>query len=133
LKLLIDTHLLLWAAADTLPKDAVPYFTNEENELFFSSASIWEIVIKKSLKRPDFQVDPKLFHQGLLDNGYMELGISGYHTLLVDGLPKIHKDPFDRILVAQAKAENAVLLTSDKALSRYSPVIYVKPGISKSK
>ncbi|MDR2922665.1 MAG: type II toxin-antitoxin system VapC family toxin [Treponema sp.] len=105
MKLLIDTHLLLWAAADTLPKEAIPYFTNEENMLFFSSASIWEIVIKKSLKRPDFLVDPLSFYRGLLDNGYTELGISGYHTLLVAGLPQLHKDPFDRILIAQAKAE----------------------------
>jgi PIN domain nuclease of toxin-antitoxin system len=125
-KLLIDTHLLLWAAADMLPKEAIPYFANEDNELLFSSASIWEIIIKKSLDRPDFRVDPRALYQGLLNNGYTELKINSHHALLVADLPLIHKDPFDRILTAQAKAEEAILLTSDKTVSRYSPTIYVK-------
>ena len=125
MKLLIDTHLLLWAAADTLPHEAVPYFVNEENELLFSSASIWEITIKRNLNRPDFRLDPAAFYRGLLDNGYVELNITSRHALLVAGLPLIHKDPFDRILLAQARAEGAVLLTSDKTLSNYSPAIYV--------
>ena len=126
MKLLIDTHLLLWAAADVLPSDAVPYFSSEENELFFSSASIWEIIIKKGLNRPDFQVDPGVLYWGLLDNGYAELDITSRHTLLVADLPRIHKDPFDRILIAQAKAEGAILLTSDEIVSKYSPSIYVR-------
>ena len=125
MKLLIDTHLLLWAAADTLPADARSYFTDEENELFFSAASIWEVIIKKGLNRPDFQVDPLALYWGLLDNGYTEIDITSRHALLVASLPAIHKDPFDRILIAQAKAESAVLLTSDKTVSHYSPVIYV--------
>ncbi|MCL2791652.1 MAG: hypothetical protein FWD87_01040 [Spirochaetaceae bacterium] len=76
MKLLIDTHLLLWAAADTLPKNAIPYFTNEKNELFFSSANIWEVIIKKGLNRPDFQIDPIALYWGLLDNDYTELAIT---------------------------------------------------------
>jgi PIN domain nuclease of toxin-antitoxin system len=125
-KLLIDTHLLLWAAADMLPRKAVPYFTDEEHELFFSSASIWEIIIKKGLNRSDFRIDPAVLYQGLLDNGYTELAITCRHTLLVAELPSLHKDPFDRILVAQARAEGAVLLSSDKTVSHYSPVIYIE-------
>jgi len=125
-RLLIDTHLLLWAATDLLPRKAVPYFLNEENELFFSSASIWEIVIKRGLNRPDFQVNPSELYRGLLNNGYTELTVTSHHVLLVADLPPIHKDPFDRILLAQAKAENMVLLSADKILSRYSPVIYIK-------
>jgi len=125
MKLLIDTHLLLWAAADTLPHDAVPYFLNDENELFFSPASIWEIIIKKNLNRPDFRIDAFALYQGLLHNGYTELNITNRHVLLIAGLPPVHKDPFDRLLVAQAKAEEAVLLTSDKIVSTYSPTIYV--------
>jgi PIN domain nuclease of toxin-antitoxin system len=125
MKLLIDTHLLLWAAADTLPHDAVPYFLNDENELFFSPASIWEIIIKKNFNRPDFRIDAFALYQGLLHNGYTELNITNRHVLLIAGLPPVHKDPFDRILVAQAKAEEAVLLTSDKIVSNYSPAIYV--------
>ena len=126
MKLLIDTHLLLWAAADTLPADARSYFTDEENELFFSAASIWEVIIKKGLNRPDFQVDPIALYWGLLDNGYTEIDITSRHALLVASLPAIHKDPFDRILIAQAKAESTVLLTSDKTVSHYSPVIFVE-------
>ena len=126
MKLLVDTHLLLWAAADMLPHDAVPYFTNDENELLFSSASIWEIIIKKGLNRSDFQIDPNAFYRGLLDNGYIELGITSHHALLVAGLPSVHKDPFDRILIAQAKSEGAILLTSDKTVSYYSPTIFIE-------
>jgi PIN domain nuclease of toxin-antitoxin system len=125
-KFLIDTHLLLWAAMDTLPQKAVHYFTNQENELFFSPASIWEIIIKKGLNRPDFQIEPTALYRGLLDNGYTELAITSHHTLLVADLPTLHKDPFDRILIAQAKAEEMTLLTSDKIVSYYSPVIYLE-------
>jgi PIN domain nuclease of toxin-antitoxin system len=106
-----------------LPESAVPYFSNEDNDLLFSSASIWEIIIKKGLNRRDFQIDPAALYWGLLDNGYTELDITSRHALLVASLPAVHKDPFDRILIAQAKAEDAALLTSDKTLSRYSPVI----------
>ena len=126
MKLLIDTHLLLWAADDKLPKKAIPYFTDDGNNLYFSSASIWEIIIKKSLNRPDFQVDPVALYMGLLDNGYMELYITSRHTFPVAILPSIHKDPFDRILIAQASVEGMSLLTSDKNISNYSNVIYVK-------
>ena len=125
MKLLIDTHLLLWAAADMLPEEAIPYFIDENNELFFSSASIWEIVIKKGLNRPDFQVDPAALYHGLLDNGYMELTVTSHHALLVADLPPIHKDPFDRILIAQARAEGVTLISSDKILSQYLPVVFV--------
>ena len=125
MKLLIDTHLLLWAASDMLPDKAIPFFSAEENELFFSSANIWEIIIKKGLNRPDFQVDPIALYWGLLDNGYAEIAVTSRHALLVGSLPLIHKDPFDRILVAQAKAEGMALLTSDKSVSHYSPVIYI--------
>jgi len=77
--------------------------SNENNRLYFSAASIWEVVIKNGLGRPDFHVDPHLLRRGLVDNGYTELAISSLHTLAVSLLPEIHKDPFDRILVAQAE------------------------------
>ena len=125
MRLLLDTHLLLWAAAGTLPEEAVPYFMDEGNELLFSSASIWEVVIKKGLGRPDFKVEPAVLYRGLLDNGYTELTVTSHHVLIVSDLPSIHKDPFDRILVAQAKAEGVTLLSSDKIVSQYSPVIFV--------
>ena len=97
-----------------------------ENELLFSSASIWEIIIKKSLNRPDFQIDPNALYWGLLDNGYTEINITSHHALLVASLPSIHKDPFDRILITQAKAEKIVLLTSDKTLASYSSTIFIE-------
>ena len=125
MKLLIDTHLLLWAANDTLPGEAVSYFSNK-NELFFSSASIWEVVIKRGLNRPDFQINPNDLYCGLVNNGYNELAITSYHTLLVSHLPPYHKDPFDRVLLAQAMAEGLILLSSDETVSRYSSVIYIK-------
>jgi PIN domain nuclease of toxin-antitoxin system len=125
MKLLIDTHLLLWAAADKLPKKAVTYFSDKENILLFSSASIWEIIIKKGLNRPDFMADPAALYWGLLENGYIETTITSRHALLVTDLPPLHKDPFDRVLIAQAMAEDAMLLSSDKILSKYPNVIYI--------
>ena len=82
-----------------------------QNELFFSSASLWEVSIKRGLGRGDFLVDPRLLRRGLLDNDYSELPITSEHAVAADGLPPIHKDPFDRILVAQAMAEGITLLT----------------------
>ena len=127
MKILLDTHILLWAAADTLPSGAKRFFDDPAVALLFSPASIWEIVIKRALGRSDFDVDPALFYAGLLDAGYEELAISGQHTLLVSSLPLLHKDPFDRILVAQSAAERIPLLTSDDAVAAYpGSVIFVR-------
>ena len=122
MKLLLDTHLLLWAAGnpERLSKEAEALLTDQDNELFFSPASIWEIVIKNGLGRADFQVDVRVLRRGLFDNGYHELSITSEHMIAVDHLPAIHKDPFDRILVAQANVEGITLLTSDELVSQYS-------------
>ena len=128
MKLLIDTHLLLWAAEgfERLPPRAQTLMSVPENELFFSAASLWEIVIKSSLNREDFKVDPRLLRRGLLDNGYSELPVLSEHAVAVGCLPPIHKDPFDRLLIAQAIAEGITLLTADAHLAKYSgPVQYV--------
>jgi len=90
-----------------------------ENELLFSVASMWEIVIKRGLGRDDFKVDPRLLRRGLLDNGYAELEIASAHVLAIETLPPIHKDPFDRLLVAQAMVEGITLLTADANVARY--------------
>jgi PIN domain nuclease of toxin-antitoxin system len=125
MKLLIDTHLLLWAASGELPATAERYISDESNLLLFSSASVWEIVIKCELDRPDFNVDPYVLYNGLLENSYEELHITAKHTLAVHALPPLHKDPFDRILVAQAISEGISLLTSDHVVAQYrGPVIY---------
>jgi len=121
-KLLLDTHLLLWAAAepDRLPRAALAEIENPDNELVFSAASLWEVAIKRSLGRADFSADPRLLRRGLLDNGYRELAVTGEHAVGVDGLPAIHKDPFDRLLVAQSIVEGITLLTVDEMLVQYN-------------
>ena len=126
MKLLLDTHMLLWAAAGTLPGKAESLLVDANNMLYFSSASIWEIGIKKSLGRSDFRVDPEVLRRGLLDNQYNELCITSLHALAVNDLPMLHKDPFDRMLLAQAKSEGISLLTSDSIMREYSgPVLFV--------
>ena len=121
MKLLIDTQLLLWAAGQ--PKRLSPaarkLLLDPRHELLFSAASLWEIAIKRSLERPDFQVDGRLLRRGLLDNGYLELAVTSAHAVVVEGLPPIHKDPFDRILIAQATFEGITLLTVDPLVAKY--------------
>jgi len=121
LKLLIDTHLLLWAAGEPerLSKTARRILRDSSNTLLFSAASLWEVAIKRGLGRGDFQADPRLLRRGLLDNGYVELAITSEHAIIVHELPPLHKDPFDRMLLAQAKIEGITLLTSDKRIANY--------------
>jgi PIN domain nuclease of toxin-antitoxin system len=121
MKLLLDTHLLLWAAGapNRLSAAAIKLIKAPANELLFSAASIWEVAIKRELGRSDFQADPRLLRRGLLDNGYIELPILSDHVVTLDALPPIHKDSFDRLLVAQAAAEGITLLTSDAVLAKY--------------
>jgi len=121
MKLLLDTHLLLWAAGnpDRLSDAARSLIENPENELLFSAASLWEVAIKRGLGRSDLQADPRLLRRGLLDNGYNELPILSDHVVAIESLPLIHKDPFDRLLVAQATVEGITLLTSDAVVAQY--------------
>jgi PIN domain nuclease of toxin-antitoxin system len=121
MNLLLDTHILLWAAAEPakLSSQATTLICDESNRLYFSAASVWEVVIKNGLGRPDFNVDPHLLRRGLVDNDYLELPISSQHTLAISHLPDIHKDPFDRILVAQAETEGFLLLTTNELVARY--------------
>jgi PIN domain nuclease of toxin-antitoxin system len=126
--LFLDTHILLWAAAgsDKLPVQAEELNNDQTNRLYFSAASIWEVVIKNSFQREDFHVDPHLLRRGLIDNGYEELAITASHTLGVAHLPPIHKDPFDRLLVAQAEVEGFLLLTADALVAQYpGPIQHV--------
>ena len=121
MKLLLDTHVLLWAAGEPgrFTVAARRLLNDAANELVFSVASLWEITIKRSLGRKDFQVDARLLRRGLLDNGYTELAIISEHVVAVESLPLIHKDPFDRLLVAQATVEGITLLTVDSQVSQY--------------
>ena len=121
MKLLLDTHLLLWAAGqpERLSKAARELLEAEDSELVFSTASLWEVVIKRGLGRGDFKVDARLLRRGLLDNGYGELPIASEHVVAIDTLPVLHKDPFDRILIAQALVEGITLVTTDEIVARY--------------
>src|SRR5580692_464999 len=115
MKLLLDTHLLLWAAAEPrrLSKQARALIDNPDNDLLFSAASLWEVASKKGLGRDDFKVNARLLRRGLLDNGYSELPIISDHVVATERLPLIHKDPFDRVLLALATIEGVTLLTID--------------------
>ena len=121
MKVLLDTHLLLWAAGmpEWLPAQVRVMLERADTEPMASAASLWEIAIKSGLGRSDFSVDPRLLRRGLLENGYAELEVSGAHATAVDLLPPIHRDPFDRLLVAQAQIEGITLLTTDEVVARY--------------
>jgi len=121
MKLLLDTHLLLWAAGEPerLSSSALALLNDAGNELLFSTASLWEIAIKHRLGRSDFQVSARLLRRGLLDNGYSEVPILSDHVVVTEDLPPIHKDPFGRVLVAQATVEGVSLLTSDPLVAQY--------------
>lgn len=121
MKLLLDTQLVLWAAGqpERLSPRAKRLLSDRDNELLFSAASLWEITIKTSLGRDDFRVEPRVLRRALLDNGYVELPVTSEHAVSVDALPPLHKDPFDRLLLAQAIVEGITLLTADAQLARY--------------
>ena len=125
MKVLLDTHVLLWAAGQPalLSQEARDLLDDPANELLFSAANLWEVTIKRALDRDDFQVNPRLLRRGLLDNGYGELAITSEHAIAVELLPPIHKDPFDRILIAQSVVEGIMLLTSDPLVARYSGLV----------
>jgi PIN domain nuclease of toxin-antitoxin system len=121
-RVLADTHLLLWAAAEPakLSPRAATVLTDPSNEVRFSAASIWEVTIKTALaNRPDFQVDAIELVAGLRSHGWTELPITAAHAAQVRLLPNLHRDPFDRILVAQAQIEHLTLLTHDGVVARY--------------
>lgn len=121
MKLLLDTQVLLRAAGqpERLSSSARRLLANPSNDLLFSAASLWEITIKHALGRPDFRVQARVLRRGLLDNGYVEVPVTGEHAVNVASLPPIHRDPFDRLLLAQALCEGVTLVTVDAQLARY--------------
>ena len=125
MRILVDTHIILWAAANQVSEKVKSILENPNNTLYFSSASIWEIEIKNSRGKEDFNVDAKRLCLNLRFAGYEELGIISEHAFLISDLPKIHKDPFDRIMIAQALYEDMFFLTDDKILIKYpGSIIY---------
>jgi PIN domain nuclease of toxin-antitoxin system len=118
---LVDTHLLLWAAGEPkkLSGKARRILNDSASQLWFSAASLWEVAIKNGLGREDFRVEPRRLRRGLVDNGWRELAISSEHAVATLTLPPIHKDPFDRMLLAQAHVEGVTLVTSDELVAQY--------------
>lgn len=127
MRLLLDTHVLLWVAAgsDRLSAQAQALIEDPNNQLYFSAASLWEISIKNKLGRADFKVELAILRRNLLDHGFEEVTISSQHTIAVDALPMIHKDPFDRMLIAQTMTEGVLLMTADSVIASY-PVAVIK-------
>lgn len=125
--LLLDTRLVLWAAfePERLSAKAKRLLRPRETSLAFSVATLWEVAIKSSLGREDFSVDTRLLQQALLGEGWTEVPILAEHIARVAHLPWVHRDPFDRLLVAQALEDGLTLLTADAALKPYGR--FVKP------
>jgi PIN domain nuclease of toxin-antitoxin system len=131
MRLLLDTHLLIWAMGDPwrLGASLRDRLDDPAHTLLFSVASLWELVIKAGLGHGGFQVEPPLLRRGLLDGGWQELSITARHVFAVAQLPPLHRDPFDRLLLAQAMDEGLLLLTADAQLGRYpGPVEVVAAG-----
>ena len=128
MNLLLDTHVLLKAAkGDDLSAGLRQLLEDQANRLVFSAASIWEIAIKSGLGRPHFDVPSGVFRRGLLEAGYQELPVTGVHAAALQGLPALHRDPFDRILVAQAMVESLTLVTADRTILTYPGPILAAP------
>ncbi len=127
MRLLLDTHLLLWAMAASrkLPKAVKSQLLDPNNEVYYSAASLWEVAIKHDLRRKDFRIDPDSLLAALRASGFLELPVTAAHAVAVTQLPPIHKDPFDRLLVAQGMSEPMVLLTNDAVLAGYGAGVRV--------
>jgi PIN domain nuclease of toxin-antitoxin system len=125
MRVLLDTHVLIWAVGRSARLDGktMDMLGDPENDVLFSAASIWEIAIKFARQRPDFTVRPEVILQAALQIGFVELPVTSALAANVADLPLIHGDPFDRLLVAQAIAEPAVLFTADARLSAYSELV----------
>jgi PIN domain nuclease of toxin-antitoxin system len=122
MRLLVDTHLLVWwVAGRQLPREAVTLIEDSRNELFASAASIWEIAIKAGLGR--IALDPAELTEALEGGGFTPLPVTSSHAVAVATLPSIHRDPFDRLLVAQSRVEHLSLLTHDKILAEYGALV----------
>lgn len=122
---LLDTHLVLWAALhpERLPAKASKLLLDRSAEVSYSVATLWEVAIKSALGRPDFNVDAQALRGWLLAEDFAELDIRATHVLHAGALPPHHRDPFDRMLVAQAALEGLTLLTIDKTLARYGKAV----------
>jgi PIN domain nuclease of toxin-antitoxin system len=125
MRLLLDTHVALWAIADSpdMPAEARSRILDAENVIFVSAASIWEIAIKRSIGKRNMPISAREALRYFQESGFFILSVTAEHAAFVETLPSHHKDPFDRILVAQALLEPLRLLTHDYPMARYSDTI----------
>lgn len=121
MRLLLDTHVLVWLISDSrrLSAAARNLLADPDNELLYSVVNLWELAIKYGLRRTSILLDPRLLRRELLKNGFVELAITGEHAVAIDQLPPLHKDPFDRLLIAQSIVEGITLITADPVVARY--------------
>ena len=121
MKFLFDSHFLIWIGyfPDRLPPRARTIIASDDTVILFSAASLWEMTIKQALGKPDFDVDVAGLRAGLRANNYQEIELTGDHAIAVADLRPVHRDPFDRLLIAQAKVEEAIFLTADARLADY--------------
>ena len=123
MRLLLDTHVLIWAGTGDATRAAsqklAALVCDPDSVLYFSAAAIWEIAVKAAMRRPHFPYDAADLRRSFLANGYLELAIDGQHGIAAAALPPIHKDPFDRIMIAQADIEGLTLVTHDREMLRY--------------
>jgi len=122
-KILLDTNIALAIGNGSEPLGVTELVENQENECFLSVVNLWEIVIKTGIGKLDIGMGIKEFSEGFTDRGYSVLNVQEKHVFALSTLPPVHKDPFDRLLVAQARQEGMQLLTTDLALAEYGPNI----------
>lgn len=127
MRLLVDTHVLLWAVAepDKLPSAHRERLESPDNEILFSAASIWELAIKVQIGRLPLAVSPEEIAGAAARIGFDELPVTAAHAAAIRQLPLYHRDPFDRLLIAQTIHEPARFLTADAMLKRYSDLVDV--------
>ena len=121
MQILLDTHALLWFLTDSpkLPKELRVRLTSPEQRVFYSSVSILEIAIKHSIRSDAMPCPPEEVETDAESSGLVQLPFTSNHAKIVGTLPWIHRDPFDRMLLAQARAESIKLLTHDETIARY--------------
>ncbi|WP_280776451.1 type II toxin-antitoxin system VapC family toxin [Rhizobium sp. SG_E_25_P2] len=122
-----DTNILLWMMSShpRLSQNHLNVLRSPANEIYFSATSIFEIAVKQQIGKFDFNVDAAEIRAALIERGYRELPVTGAHAVRVLDLPLIHRDPFDRLLIAQALSEDLVLMTADHVVADY-PVQHLR-------
>ncbi|OBX84105.1 type II toxin-antitoxin system VapC family toxin [Moraxella nonliquefaciens] len=118
---LLDTHIVIWLAQEPqkLNERLKALLLNKSIKVYFSTVNLWEVAIKKALGKADFDIDVKLLYQHLIENWYVQLPVLSRHCLLVQNLPLYHKDPFDKLIIAQTMSENFTLITKDTIIPQY--------------